>query len=432
MTTSSGRASTEARFEVSEAINDSAEVVPEDSPILDALEQYAQFVDELFDVKHRRIIFCEETSNRTAIRSVRRILREWDRAYNPNRPPSALIVRLARRLPAVFADVAGRPKKILQRRRAMEPVHRLKELDSSCVRWLTRQPGNTLAEKSGHRRAVLAVQRFESVDTLENRVVRDLLRRCCALASSYLRQHQSKFPNHEWIRMTSEFLKLCRRLESLPQLQEVSNLPSLPKPNYVLLHEARYKEIWRSYMEVIRQQRRRQHLWTWRHEAFAEMVTVAWMSSASRLMDGSNCRKFAHRHDLRIRETASRGLFFDWTSFPPIWEVSPGLSLFIGPSVSLASLPTARQIEFGGGQGFCLASWSASITLAKYIQIQFPGENTQQEANSRTPENHAQIILTDLGSAPQDCAKVDRLVVPLAMIENPKTLDPFIARWCLP
>ena len=55
MTTSSGRASTEARFEVSEAINDSAEVVPEDSPILDALEQYAQFVDELFDVKHSGI-----------------------------------------------------------------------------------------------------------------------------------------------------------------------------------------------------------------------------------------------------------------------------------------------------------------------------------------------------------------------------------------
>jgi hypothetical protein len=282
---------------------DTYDLAPEESPILDSLELFAQYVDEVYDAPRSSVFAWEGNPKRTAVRSVRRVIRQWRRAYNPNRPPGALIVRLARRLPQVLQDVANRPKRMLQRRRAMEPMHRLRELDSSCVRWLTRQPGVTLEEKSGHRRALLAVQRYESVDTLENRVVVDLLKRCQSLANAYLRQYQQQFPNHDWVRMTSNFLKLCRYLHSLPHFQEVSVLPGLPKPNYVLLHENRYREVWQAYLEVIRQQRRRQQLWTWRHAAYTDMVVVAWMSAASRDVDDLMARRAAHRFDLRIRES---------------------------------------------------------------------------------------------------------------------------------
>lgn len=410
---------------------DLADIAPENSFILDALEQFAQFVDELYDTPHSRPIYWEGNPNRVAIRSVGRILCKWRHAVKPNRPPSALIVRLARRLPAVLSDVAGHPKRILQRRRAMEPLNRLRELDSSCVRWLTKQPGSTLAEKSGHRRAVLAVQRFESVDTLENRVVRDLLRRCGSLAANYLRQYRSQFPNHEWIRMTDDFLKLCRRLESLPHLQEVSGLPSLPKPNYVLLHESRYREIWRSYTEVIRQQRRRQQLWTSRHQAFADMATVAWMNSASRLVSERQSRKSAHRFELRVRETPLGGSFFDWTSCPPVWNMMRDSAFYVGPAESLRYLPRTTSIDVATSVGNSIVSWDKSRIKASHLRIEFSDECVLSDSGERLADDQAAINLIEIDQGTRKEKQSNRLVVPLAMTAHPNWLDRYQSEWLL-
>lgn len=416
---------------MSEASIDLADIAPDDSLILDALEQFAQFVDELYDTPRSRPIYWEGNPNRVAIRSVGRILCKWRHAVKPNRPPSALIVRLARRLPAVLSDVAGHPKRILQRRRAMEPLNRLRELDSNCVRWLTKQPGSTLAEKSGHRRAVLAVQRFESVDTLENRVVRDLLRRCGSLAANYLRQYRSQFPNHEWIRMTDDFLKLCRRLESLPHLQEVSGLPSLPKPNYVLLHESRYREIWRSYTEVIRQQRRRQQLWTSRHQAFADMATVAWMNSASRLMSERQSRKSAHRFELRVRETPLGGSFFDWTSCPPVWSMTRDSAFYVGPTESLRYLPTTTLIEAETSIGNSIVSWDGSRIKAWQLQVNFPGESMLTGSEDLLPDDQVAINLIEINQGSRNDNKGIRMVVPLALSAHPNSFDRYQSEWLL-
>jgi len=433
-TTSNGPGLIGARYSVANVAIEVSEIAPEESPILDALEQFAEFADELYDVKRHRLVFVEENANRVAIRSVRRVLRQWNVAYNADRPPRSLIVRLASRgLPSVLSDVTQHPKRVLQRRRAMEPINRLRELDSSCVRWLTRQPGNTLAEKSGHRRAVLAVQRYESVDTLENRVVRDLLKRCSKLASNYLRQHQARYPNHPWIRMTAEFLKLCRRLELLPHLREVSGLPSLPKPNYVLMHETRYKQIWRSYMEVIRQQRRRQHLWTWRHEAFTDMLAVAWMNAASRSCVDRTHRKAAHRFDLRIRESPLRGTFFDWSALPPIWEISPGVDFYIGPTDSIGQLPSMDKINVAKlAKSFGESSEAESLGDFRYpsgtsVVAWINGNAKVASLEPDFAEDQVSVLLhgTDQGETSSR-----RLLVPLALIEEPHTLDTIHRQWC--
>ena len=119
MTTSNGQESTDSRFDVIESDKEHSDSVPETDPVLDALEQYSQFVDELFDVRHRSRIFYEENTDKIAIRSVRRVVRAWNTAYNPNRPPNALIVRLARNLPVILTEVTSRPKKLLQRQRSL-------------------------------------------------------------------------------------------------------------------------------------------------------------------------------------------------------------------------------------------------------------------------------------------------------------------------
>ncbi len=442
MITFNGRGLIGRRGSLTDTTLERPDVVPEESPVLDALEQFAQFVDEVVDSKQPGPIYWEGNPNRIAIRSVARVLCKWRHAYKSDRPPFALVVRLARDLPNVLIDVAGHPKRILQRRRAMEPINRLRELDSSCVRWLTRQPGNTLAEKSGHRRAVLAVQRYESVDTLENRVVRDLLKRCAALARDYLRQHQTNYPNHDWIRNTADFLKLCRRLESLPQLQEASGLPSFPKPNYVLLHETRYKQIWRAYTEVIRQQRRRQQLWTWRHQVYADMATIAWMNAASKDLFERQTRKAAHRFELRIRETPLRGTFFDWTGLPPAWNLSHEGAFYIGPmesacdvaklvkssgiNIDLAKLANCIDTE---DQAAFVTTWNRAQCKAAKLVVTFADVVGRAESlgNIRCRENEAILTLVDCVTGKQ----LIQHAVPLALIKHPDSLGTLHREWCL-
>ena len=231
--------------------------------------------------------------------------------------------------------------------------------------------------------------------------------------------------------MTADFLKLCRRLESLPHLREVSGLPSLPKPNYVLLHESRYKQVWRSYMEVIRQQRRRQQLWIWRHQAYADMATVALMSSASRLMRDRDARKAAHRFELRLRETPLRGTFFDWTGYPPIWNMTAESAFYIGPTKSLGCLPKTSSIDLGGREGTSLATWNTTKLLASVLQIEFAAERLHDESSSDFSDRQVAITLIDFMRENQNVETSRRLVVPLALIERPDAFDDFQSEWCL-
>ena len=259
------------------------DIAPDDSLILDALEDYSRFIDELFDQPKSHAAYLERNVGDTAIRSVGRVIYKWRHASKDDQPPLTLIVRLSRRLGGIVSDIGQHPRKILERKRSMEPVNRFRELDSTCVRWLIRQPGLTIVEKAGHRRQILAVQRFESVNTLENRVLVDLLKRCRALATDYLRQFACRFPAHPWIQATQRFKRICEHFVNAPELASVKPLTSIPQPNYVLLHESRYHEIWLAYAQVMRKQQRRQQLWQSRKTVWAELCMLAIWSSMSRL-----------------------------------------------------------------------------------------------------------------------------------------------------
>jgi len=328
------------------AYPDELDSVPDESPILDAIERFADFVDEVFENPDSRFQAWEGNADRVAIRSVGRLLSKWRHAGRPDRPPYSLIVRLSDRLPQILKQVVEAPKRILQRRRSMQPLDRLREIDSSCIRWVTRQPGLSLVEKAGHRRSILAVERFESYDTLENRVVLSLLRLSIARCRDYLRQYRERFESHDRIRSVNNFLRLCQRLVANPIFCEVSTLRSMPRPNYVLLHDDRYHRIWRAYLEVVRQQRRRNILWHYRQEVFSEMAFLAFQYSLDACVEERSSRKSAHRHEMAIRQIPLQGRVFEERSSPPIWHVSRDTNVFVGNHVfsQLVCIKSDRDI----------------------------------------------------------------------------------------
>lgn len=228
-------------------------------------------------------------------------------------------------------------------------------------------------------------------------------------------------------------------LPKLPQLQEVSSLPSLPKPNYVLLHESRYKQVWRAYTEVIRQQRRRQQLWIWRHQAFADMVTIAWLSSASRAITDRHARKSAHRFDLRIRETPLRGSFFDWTGFPPVWHLNSESAFYIGPTESVEELTISFGLATDSGElttklevdghGTLVATWHKTELKFATLLVTFADDAlpTPGVRVVRLGKDEAMLGLRDIRTGKH----LMQQIVPLSLIDNPKVLDTLHFEWCL-
>lgn len=60
----------------------------------------------------------------------------------------------------------------------MLPLSRVKELDQSCIRFLIKQPGDTLKQKvAANDFKMMGIARVEKYDLLENRVLKDFLYR---------------------------------------------------------------------------------------------------------------------------------------------------------------------------------------------------------------------------------------------------------------
>lgn len=186
---------------------------------------------------------------------------EVSETFTRKRPRAGLETTLARELPTVLTQVFDRLRKVLRREREPQSVGRVEQLDAACLRWLTRQPGYTVAQKAGPRQQVLAVVRRENYDILENRVLRDLLLRTMRLTERWLEENENDFPNHESVKAVKRLGNLCRKGLELEILQGVSPLHDVPKPNYVLTQDALYRRIWDAYLLVVEHYRLIEGLW---------------------------------------------------------------------------------------------------------------------------------------------------------------------------
>ena len=198
----------------------------------------------------------------------------WTSEAEPRDPEMDLLVRHARQHARRWPDIVERPRRLLNRTREMLPLDRVQELDTRCMEWLSQQPGETLAERAGDRQRILALARHDNPNTLENRILRDLLERTNAAAREYLARQGEKRPT-ERSQLVRRYGKECRRLGLDLRNQGVMSPPPHPQPNYVLQQDTRYKHVWRAWQEILRRKRETDELWRWQHRAWAEMCKAA-------------------------------------------------------------------------------------------------------------------------------------------------------------
>ncbi len=191
---------------------------------------------------------------------------DWQQIYaiaypDQKTPPETLITSIARTCVNETESLIGNMRKVLLRQRAKVSLGMVQQVDSHCLRWLSKQPGRNAIEKAGARQKILGVVRRENFNTLENRVFKDFLARSFRASDSYLKNNEKKYLGHTTIKKVKRLKRLCAKGMQNQILQEVSAITSLPIPNYVLLQDRRYGKIWKVYCELLRQANFAERLW---------------------------------------------------------------------------------------------------------------------------------------------------------------------------
>ncbi|MBI4882236.1 MAG: DUF2357 domain-containing protein [Planctomycetes bacterium] len=234
-------------------------------------------------------------------------------------PRLALIVRLALAISGLVADVGCRPRRVLRRVRDQERIERARQRDAACLRWLVRQPGTTLAQRAGPRQRVLSVVREDVVDTMENRVVRDLIDRAVRECALYLGEHRQQ-PNSFRYRLVQQFKTTCQELRRSSPIAGVPPAAELVRPNYVLQHDERYAPLWTWYLRLRRKQQEQDGIWRWKQRTAAELTQLALMAALQNMEKSSGYAEMGLNGNLYLRAEHASGTFVDERS-----EVVPRL-----------------------------------------------------------------------------------------------------------
>ena len=203
----------------------------------------------------------------------------WTSADSDARDPMMEPIALqARALPRNLDQLEQGARRILRRRHAMMPVSRVQEVDRRSMLWLTRQPGETLAERAGPAQRIQAVARFESYDTLENRVLHSYASLARREALDYCDRYKRAAGGvrHNAV---AAFAKRCQRLHRRlsEEDRQVGEARPDVTPNFVLQNNPHYNAIWNAWHALLRRNRTIDELWLWQARAFEEFCAVAAM-----------------------------------------------------------------------------------------------------------------------------------------------------------
>ena len=85
--------------------------------------------------------------------------------------PAEALVRIAEHCADALHDIVRQPRQRLQRQHELRPLHRVREVDATTMAWLSRQAGETIAEKLGRQQRALTLVRRPVLNLPENRLV---------------------------------------------------------------------------------------------------------------------------------------------------------------------------------------------------------------------------------------------------------------------
>ena len=204
-------------------------------------------------------------------------------AVDPDESPyKDRIFRICEHVESPLMEILAHLREQIRRSRAMLPIRKVRELDCGSFMALSRRPGRTVREKLADRPYLMAVERRWSVDTAENRLIKEFCSRLARLLEV----------RAEHLSDVSQLTEMSRRLESWlmqPAVNDIGRWENLP-PNNVLIGHRDYRRVWDAWrwLQTVDDDSNRDHeerLEQWRTTLFWSMVVQLADNSSIRLLE---------------------------------------------------------------------------------------------------------------------------------------------------
>lgn len=213
-----------------------------------------------------------------------RLREAWRAAEDEETPRMAEIVRQSRRMQPVLQELSKRIRRVLRRHRELTPLDRVQEMDRASMVWLSRQPGRSIAERAGSAQRILATVRRENFDTLENRVLLSYAKLASEVAREWLREHPRAVASERY-KAVDAFRKSTRSLLRFMRELGVNETQAGITPNYVLLQDRNYNEVYENWKKLLQRQKAEDDLWAWQAETWTDFAVLAIILAIDELDD---------------------------------------------------------------------------------------------------------------------------------------------------
>lgn len=191
-----------------------------------------------------------------------------------------IVISLERRyeLRRKLEVIASKLRHQLTRQAELMPVGKIQEMDSYCLRDYIRRPGITAAEKAGAKQQLMAIQRYQDFNTVENKFLvyftQILHLNCYRYERSSGRQYRAE---------VQKFRLVIDLFKQQPVVQGIQDRQyQFTKPNYVLQQNPIYRSFYQAYLEYIQKRYEKERLWSFRNQLLVETVYLCLLAALLR------------------------------------------------------------------------------------------------------------------------------------------------------
>ena len=240
----------------------------------------------------------------------RRLERTWNNLrLEDDDPLGELLLRQARKLRSILEDLSARPRAVLRAEHRMLKLQEVRRIDAKTLRWLSGQPGRNTAERAGARQRVKAPKRYETIATLENRVLRAFASLTVRETKSWLARQKKGGPEKA---LVEAHQLRASRVEALLRERQVPQAAPPVQPNFPLRFDQRYREIWRAWQELRARNAAAELEWMWQDRTFMELLSLrAAMKLQQAVSAQPRAGTLAHASVLRRSAAPSQGSYLE-------------------------------------------------------------------------------------------------------------------------
>ncbi len=196
----------------------------------------------------------------------------WDdKSFEEIDPKVDILKKHADSLRTILDELAAQPRAILRSEHRMLKLQSLRRVDDKTLRWLSAQPGRNIAERAGSKQKVKAPKRYETIVTLENRVLRAFSSLTVRESKKWIKEHGKKSSSGSII--AAHQMKAQRIALFLKEMKVQKAIPPVV-PNFPLRFDRRYRAIWRSWKELMNQNALSDKRWMWQDRTIIELFKL--------------------------------------------------------------------------------------------------------------------------------------------------------------